>query len=84
MNELSAAYGSGIGLWDSKTLSTLCIFYDRVYLPASDSRSACILVEFSRKKDSQDLYRMTDFEVEGFEITPSCFLAYRGYQIEDR
>lgn len=70
MNEFSASYGSGVSVWDSKNLSTLSIFYDRVYLPASDSHSADILVEFSRRKGSQGRYRLTELEVEGFEISP--------------
>jgi hypothetical protein len=51
-------YSSGINIWEPTYLSTLCVFYDEVLLPACDEESSRDLVEFRRRVGSNTDYTL--------------------------
>jgi hypothetical protein len=71
MNENSIVYSSGINIWDESYLSTLCAFYDEVYLPATTARDE--LLNFSRAEDSED------YHVKGMQI--KLYLNHEGEKV---
>lgn len=61
-------YSSGVNIWDPSYLSTLCVFYDEVLLPACDENSSREVIEFSRPAGSTEGFVVTAIALENMPV----------------
>jgi hypothetical protein len=64
----SVIYNSGVSIWDPSHLSTLSVFYDKVWLPHMDNDSMGTLAIFARKLGSSDPFRFSVAELANWRI----------------